>query len=90
MEKESMNWSPNHSRNGFGRWWLAMAQRIPVGRMLRLVKPKTGSSRGGGGVGDVKMVLVVRNDLEMSVGKVASQVAHGAVMAYAKQCVPRG
>ncbi|ALC45660.1 CG1307 [Drosophila busckii] len=48
--------------------------------------------RNFGGFNDnFKMVLVVRNDLKMGKGKIASQCSHGAVGAYqrAVKCTPR-
>uniref|UniRef100_A0A0E0L4R7 peptidyl-tRNA hydrolase n=1 Tax=Oryza punctata TaxID=4537 RepID=A0A0E0L4R7_ORYPU len=45
-----------------------------------------GSSSAGGGIGgeELKMVLVVRKDLKMGAGKIASQCAHAATGLYAE------
>ena len=44
------------------------------------------SAVGGGGRGELKMVLVVRQDLAMGKGKIAAQCSHATLGASAELC----
>ncbi|KAI0515698.1 hypothetical protein KFK09_008364 [Dendrobium nobile] len=66
-----------------------------AGASLRNPKRKSSAAReklnhasfddgGNGGGGELKMVLVVRQDLKMGAGKIASQCAHAAIGMYAE------
>ncbi|BAS94933.1 Os05g0520200, partial [Oryza sativa Japonica Group] len=58
----------------------------PAAPAPRGSKRTGGSSSAGGGIGgeELKMVLVVRKDLKMRAGKIASQCAHAATGLYAE------
>ncbi|XP_040380384.1 probable peptidyl-tRNA hydrolase 2 isoform X2 [Oryza brachyantha] len=71
----SSSWRPKPSP--------ALAPSAPASRGS---KRTGGSSSAGGGTGgeELKMVLVVRQDLKMGTGKIASQCAHAATGLYAE------
>ncbi|NXO61450.1 PTH2 hydrolase, partial [Phainopepla nitens] len=55
------------------------------------IMPEPSNSPGGeadimGESGELKLVLIVRNDLKMGKGKVAAQCSHAAVSAYKQVC----
>ncbi|KAL2609615.1 hypothetical protein R1flu_028188 [Riccia fluitans] len=71
----------------------APQKRVTVGgrRLTNARSNRIGSVPGATetGSGELKMVFVVRQDLKMGPGKIASQCAHAAIGAY-EECVNRG